>query len=108
MGLVFKERSPSLRMWHRGRNHILGHSGFGEIMAAEAQFGQDAGNTPCRVFLRHAANPGNDLGIYWGPAGRFSSRIPSPVQPEPATMPSDDHPGLNDDQGGPPRRPKTC
>ena len=69
------------------------------------QLARDAPATPQRVLARHAFDQCNNLHVEGWRA--VTSRFPRPEARESATMPSDDHGGLNDHQRVRPARPSS-
>jgi len=104
--VVVQERSPGLRRWLLGADHVLGHGRFGNVVAQQSQFGYDPWCAPHRVLSGHAANQIPDFAFDTRATGFPCPRLPSPIQLEAHSMPSDDRFGLDDGQCGTPVRSK--
>src|ERR1700694_923390 len=61
--------------------------------------------TPHRILFRHAANQGLNLGGDLRSTARACTRAPSPVEPEPGSMPAHHGLRLNKDEARCPPRP---
>jgi hypothetical protein len=84
---------------------IPSHGLFGNAEAELQKLAVDLGSTPHRILFRHAANQGLNLGGDLRSTARACTRAPSPVEPEPGSMPAHHGVRLNNDEGRCPTRP---
>ena len=85
------------------------HSGDGSLRHVEAEhekFAVNARRTPGRIFGSHPTDHGTDLGRRTRASDATATRLPSPVLPEPLTVPAHHRVGPDDAQRLLPPRPE--
>lgn len=78
--VVGQEGAPGLRRWFAvpRPSHVLGHGGFGDLMAQQSQFGLDT-RRPGRVFAGHAGDEDADVLVLRRTPHPLMARFPTPV-----------------------------
>src|SRR5262245_12732054 len=93
--MVAQEGPPSLGWRSAAADHVLGHRRLGDFEPKLQQFAMDAWGAPQRVLLAHPSDEFAQFLLDQRSSGP-TSRLPSPVGPEPRPVPTQDGVWLND------------
>jgi hypothetical protein len=106
LDVILQEDPPSLGGRSAPANHVLADAGLANIDAQLEEFTVDARSTPQRVFSAHPTDQFSNLDRKAWTTGSAMAHFPSPEEPKALTVPADDCPGLDDDEGRSPIVPE--